>query len=129
MFCSFYYISLLTSNDTQNPYKCPFCQVFHQVCIHYSHKLQEYYKIACLRSAVNQPWIPKNSKKLLEDLKSSSFNHLADIKSLNSKPFIQPFLIRTRKEVSKVLFGIPSFSKTVTPATNICYWGTKKHIL
>ena len=45
--------------------------------------LQKNCETAYSRSGVNQMWILKNSKKLLEHLKSPNFNHKASIKSLH----------------------------------------------
>ena len=38
---------------------------------------------SCSRSGVNQMWILKNSKELLEHLQSPNFNHITSIKSFN----------------------------------------------
>ena len=50
--------------------------------------LQKYCETAYFRSGVNQMWILKNSKVLLEHLKSSTFNHITSIKSFDfSTPY------------------------------------------
>ena len=43
--------------------------------------LQNYCETAYSRSGVNQMWILKNSKEILEHLKSPNFNHITSIKS------------------------------------------------
>ena len=50
---------------------------------HIKHGLQKYCETACSRSGVNQMWILKNSKELLEHLKSPNFNHITSIKSFD----------------------------------------------
>ena len=48
---------------------------------HIKRGLQKYCKTAYSRSGVNQMWILKNSKELLEHLKSPNFNNITNIKS------------------------------------------------
>ena len=74
-------------------------------------------------------WSFKNSKELLEHLKSPTVNHVTSIKSLDFSTRIQPSLTRNLKKTSVVLSKAPSFSKTVTVDTNIWYYDTKKPIL
>ena len=45
--------------------------------------LQKYCKTAYSRSGVNQMWILKNSKELLEHHQSPTFNHITSIKSFD----------------------------------------------
>ena len=45
--------------------------------------LQKYCETAYLRSGVNQMWILKNSKELLEHLQSPNFNHITSIRSFD----------------------------------------------
>ena len=45
--------------------------------------LQKYCETAYSRSGVNQMWILKNSKELLEQLQSLNFNHITSIKSFD----------------------------------------------
>ena len=45
--------------------------------------LQKYCETAYSRSGINQMWILKNSKELLEHLKSPAFNHVTSIKSFD----------------------------------------------
>ena len=45
--------------------------------------LQKYCKTAYSRSAINQMWILKNSKELLDHLKSPNFNLITSIKSFD----------------------------------------------
>ena len=45
--------------------------------------LQKYCETAYPRSGINQMWILKNSKELLEHLKSPTFNHVRRIKSFD----------------------------------------------
>ena len=47
------------------------------------HDIQKYCEISYTRSGVNQMWILKNSKELLEHLQSPNFNHITSIKSFN----------------------------------------------
>ena len=86
---------------------------------HITQGLQKYCETAYSRSGVNQMWILKNSKELLEHLKYPNFNHITSIKSFDFRPFIQLFLTINWKADSLVLFRTPSFSKTVTADTNI----------
>ena len=66
--------------------------MFHQAFIDSSHKtahtyfkqgLQKYCETAYSRSGINQTWILKNSKELLEHLKSPTFNRVTSIKSFD----------------------------------------------
>ena len=50
---------------------------------HIKQGLQKYCKTAYSRSVVNQMWILKNSKELLEHLESPNFNHVTSIKSFD----------------------------------------------
>ena len=65
--------------------------MFHQTSIHFLTKLlthikqglQKYCETAYSRSGINQVWILKNSKQLLEHPKSQTFNHVTSIKSFD----------------------------------------------
>ena len=50
---------------------------------HIKQGLQKYCETAYSRSGINQMWILKNSKELLEHLKSPTFNHVTSIKSFD----------------------------------------------
>ena len=50
---------------------------------HIKQGLQKYCETAYSRSGVNQMWILKNSKELLEPLQSPNFNHITSIKSFD----------------------------------------------
>ena len=50
---------------------------------HIKQGLQKYCETAYSRSGVNQMWILKNSKELLEHLKSPNFNNITSIKSFD----------------------------------------------
>ena len=50
---------------------------------HIKQGLQKYSETAYSRSGINQMWILKNSKELLEHLKSPTFNHVTSIKSFD----------------------------------------------
>ena len=50
---------------------------------HIKQGLQKYCETAYSRSGINQMWILKNSKELLEHLKSPAFNHVTSIKSFD----------------------------------------------
>ena len=54
---------------------------------HIKQGLQKYCETAYSRSGINQMWILKNSKELLEHLKSPTFNHDTSIKSLDFPTF------------------------------------------
>ena len=49
------------------------------------------------RSVVNQMWILKNLKELLDHLKSPNFNLITNIRYFDFRPFTQPFLTRNLK--------------------------------
>ena len=49
---------------------------------HIKQGLQKYCETSYSRSGVNQMWILKNSKELLEHLQSPNFNHITSIKFL-----------------------------------------------
>ena len=50
---------------------------------HIKQGLRKYCETAYSRSGINQMWILKNSKELLEHLKSPTFNHVTSIKSFD----------------------------------------------
>ena len=50
---------------------------------HIKQGLQKYWETSYTRSGVNQMWILKNSKELLEHLQSPNFNHITSIKSFD----------------------------------------------
>ena len=50
---------------------------------HIKQSLQKYCETSYSRSGVNQMWILKNSKELLEHLQSPNFNHITNIKSFD----------------------------------------------
>ena len=50
---------------------------------HIKQGLQKYCETSYSRSRVNQMWILKNSKELLEHLQSPNFNHITSIKSFD----------------------------------------------
>ena len=50
---------------------------------HIKQGLQKYCETAYSRSGINQMWILKNSKELLEHFKSPAFNHVTSIKSFD----------------------------------------------
>ena len=50
---------------------------------HIKQGLQKYCETSYSRSGVNQMWILKNSKELLEHLQSPNFNHITNMKSLD----------------------------------------------
>ena len=50
---------------------------------HIKQGLQKYCETAYSRSGVNQMWILKNSRELLEHLQSPNFNHITSIKSFD----------------------------------------------
>ena len=88
-------IHILDSKDAQNPYKhrliagsskCstkPLSILITKLLTHIKQGLQKYCETAYSRSGINQMWILKNSKELLEHLKSSAFNHVTSIKSFD----------------------------------------------
>ena len=54
-----------------------------QLLTHIKQGLQKYCETSYSRSWVNQMWILKNSKELLEYLQSTNFNHITSIKSFD----------------------------------------------
>ena len=61
----------------------PLSIVLTKLLTHIKQGLQRYCETAYPRSEVNQMWILKNSKELLEHLKSPNFNHITSIKSFD----------------------------------------------
>ena len=57
--------------------------ITHKVLTHIKQGLQKYCETAYSRSGVNQIWILKNTKELLEHLQSPNFNHITSIKSFD----------------------------------------------
>ena len=81
---------------------------------HIKQSLQKYCETAYSRSRINQMWILKNSKELLEHLKSPTFNHVT---SINSFDFFTLYTTIPHQKLKNRLTRIietPSCSKTVT---------------
>ena len=70
----------------------------------------KYCETSYSRSGVNQMWILKNSKELLEHLQSPNFNHITSIKSFDFST-LQPFLVINLKADSQLSSGILLFTK------------------
>ena len=64
---------------------------------HIKQGLQKYCKTAYSRSGIDQMWILKNSKELLEHLKSPNFNLVTSIKSLDFSTRYTTILCQTLK--------------------------------
>ena len=93
---------------------------------HIKQCLQKYCETAYSRSGINQMWILKNSKELIEHLISPTINHVTSIKNKTNQIFyfslfIQPYLTRNWRTDSPVLSQTPSFSKMLTVHSNILY--------
>ena len=92
-FCLCVYIGFQTC--IKNPYKHRFiagsskCStklrfiILTKLLTHIKQGLQKYCETAYSRSGINQMWILKNSKELLEHLKSPTFSHVTSIKSFD----------------------------------------------
>ena len=61
----------------------PLSIILTKLLTHIKQGLQKYCETAYSRSGINQMWILKNSKGLLEHLKSPTFNHVTSIKSFD----------------------------------------------
>ena len=64
---------------------------------HIKQGLLKYCETAYSRIGINQMWILKNSKELLDHLKSPNFNLITNITSFDYLPFTQPFSPRNLK--------------------------------
>ena len=70
----------------KNPYRCstkPLSQILTRILTAVKEGLQKYCDTAYARSGVNQMWILKNSKELLENLKAHSLHSVNSIKSFD----------------------------------------------
>ena len=88
-------LELLIPMMHKNPYKhrfiagsskCstkPLSILLTKLLTHIKQGLQKYCETAYSRSGINQMWILKNSKELLEHLKSPTFNRVISIKSFD----------------------------------------------
>ena len=70
---------ILLSNSVTEPLSI----LLTKLLTHIKQGLQKYCGTAYSRRGVNQMWILKNSKELLEHLKSPNFNHITSIKSFD----------------------------------------------
>ena len=61
----------------------PFSILLTKLLTHITQGLQKYCETAYLRCGINQMWILKNSKELLDHLKSPNFNLITNIKSFD----------------------------------------------
>ena len=66
----------------------PLSSLLTKLLTHIKQCLQKYCETAYSRSGINQMWILKNLKELLEHLKSQTFNHVTSIKSFDFPLFI-----------------------------------------
>ena len=64
-------------------YSKPLSILLTKLLTHIKHGLQKCCKTAYARSVVNHMWILKNSKEILDHLKSPNFNLIAIIKSFD----------------------------------------------
>ena len=100
-----YWISKMQKNPYKHRFiagssKCsikPLSILLTKLLTHIKQGLQKYCETAYSRSRVNQIWILKNSKELLDHPKSPNFNLFTNIKSFNFRPFTQLFLTRNFK--------------------------------
>ena len=92
---------------------------------HIKQGLQKYCETAYSRSGVNQMWILKNSKELLEHLQSQNFNDITSIMSFDVLPFTQPFLTRSLKADSQLSFETLLFTKMEIADTNFWFYVAK----
>ena len=84
-----YWIPTLHKNPYKHRFiagssKCstkPLSILLAKLLTHIKQGLQKYCEASYARSGVNQMWILKNSKELLEHLQSPNFNHITSIKS------------------------------------------------
>ena len=83
--------------------------------------LQKYCESAYSKSGINQRWILKNSKELLEHLKSQTCNNVTSINSFDFSILYTTLPHQKLKDRLTVLLKTPSFSRTVTIDTNIWY--------
>ena len=65
----------------------PLSILFTKLLTHIKQGLQKYCETAYSRSGINQMWILKNSKELLDHLKSPNFNLITNIKSFDFSTF------------------------------------------
>ena len=74
---------------------------FSQNCLHILIQVFKNWETAYSRSGINQMWILKNRKELLEHLNSPIFNHVTSIKSFDFSKlkFTQPYLTRNWKTI------------------------------
>ena len=61
----------------------PLSQILTRILTAVKEGLQKYCDIACARNGVNQMWILKNSKELLENLKAQSLHSVNSVKSFD----------------------------------------------
>ena len=107
----------------KNPYKHRFiagsskCSTEHlsvlltKLLTHIKQGLQTYCERAFSINGINQMRILKNSKELLEHLKSRNFNLISSIKPFDFSPFTQPFLTENLNAGWQLSPGTPSFTK------------------
>ena len=96
----------------------PLSIVLTKLLTHIKQGLPKYCEASYSRSGVNQMWILKNSKELLEHLQSPNFNHITS--PLIFRPFTQPFRTRNLKADSQLSFGTVLFTKMEIADTN--FW-------
>ena len=96
---------------------------------HIKQGLQKYCETAYSRSGVNQMWILKNSKELLEHLKSPNFNHITSIKSFDFSTLYTTIPHEKLKSRLASIIRNSFMFKTVIADTNIYFWVTKNHTL
>ena len=81
--------------------------------------LQKYCETAYSGRGMNPMWILKNSRELLEHLKSPNFNRITSIKFFTFSTLYTTIPHDKLKSRLASIFGTPSFSKTVSADTNI----------
>ena len=127
------YIYWIPKMQKKNPYKhrfiagsskCstkPLSILLTKLLTHIKQGLQKYCETAYSRSGINQMWILKNSKELLEHLKSPTFNRVTSIKSFDFPTLYTTIPHQKLKDRLTNIIRNAFIFKTVTVDTNIWY--------
>ena len=107
----------------------PLSILLKKLLTHIKQGLQKYCETAYSRSGINQMWILKNSKELLEHLKSPTFNHVTCIKSFDFSTLYTTIPHQKLKDRLTSIIRNAFIFKNGNRRYKYLVLGMKKHIL
>ena len=121
-----------TSRDLLRVQLCsskPLFQILTRILTAVKEGLQKYCDTAYARSGVNQMWILKNFKELLDNLKAQSLHSINSIKSFEFSTLYTTIHHDKLKSKLKQIINQCFFHKNGNPSISVCCHWLQRHIL